>query len=189
MYLIEFTKSNVNSLSEILLGICVNSNKTKVNKDTTYIIAQDLKKYNPTRLIHTYDKEELKNLLESIVTKYPCELVCKEIIPTDYNIGIVRTLKFNKDNLVGLLEQLFIKNRYYLNCKYTKGSQEVSCVITFNPSIRELESENIRLSSSLIINASTLQCGKIDDFKRVMHIKNTIPESDGTYTIYVSEGE
>lgn len=182
-FVIEFTKhQGTVKLSEMLMGICVNTNK--VNNDVKHILINDLKKYKPTRLYHTYDRRELIGLLEWVKGQKDANLVCKEIIPTVYNVGLVREVDFSLDNIPSLATMLYGRYRYYLVCTYESNGREISCVITYNENVKELVNKQIKLSEVLTVNASTLQLGDIRNLQRVLDIERTIPNDEGEYVVY-----
>lgn len=183
MLLIELNRRQSN-LKEILLGICLNSGKGKINKSALEIVARDLKRFTPIRLWHCYNSEELCNIIGKLKSYQHSEFTAREVIPTTYSLGIIRDREFNPENISSLVEGVYVKYRYYIFHKGFINGKEVTSVITYNPEVTDLSNSSVKLTEALRINCGVMQIGDVKELSRVLEVKQVIPEDEGLYIVY-----
>lgn len=183
MLLVEFNRRN-SSLKEILLGICLNSGKGKINKSAVEIVVRDLKKETPSRLWHCYDVNELITIINKLDSYEDSTFTVREIIPTTYALGIIRDKEFQPKNISTLTDTLYDRYRYYIFHKGVLNGKEVSSVITYNPEVTDLTNSTVRLTEALRINCGVMQIGDVSELSRVLEVKQVIPEDEGLYIVY-----
>lgn len=183
MLLVEFNRRQ-SSLKEMLLGICLNSGKGKINKSAVEIVARDLKKFSPVRLWHCYDKDELRRIIEKLNSYDDSEFVVREVIPTSYSLGIIRDREFNPNNISTLTDEIYSRYRYYIFHKGMVNGKDVTSVVTYNPEVTDLSNSTVRLTEALRINCGVMQIGDVRELSRVLEVKQVIPEDEGLYIVY-----
>lgn len=136
------------SLTNVLSGIFLNSDQALLNKATKDIIIKDLLTYKACRLVNCYTKKEFMYLLRNL-TKDGKDILVKEVIINNQNLGIVRELEGNLD----LIEmKLYKRFRYY---SFVKLEKSYLC-LTFNPESNLLRELTVKLEKG-VISCSTLQ--------------------------------
>ena len=168
-----------NNLNNVFKGIIVNSENKAVNRSAQEIIRNDMVEYKPGHLIHCYSLKELVKIVK-LFSKQGYELnISREIIPNNYNLGIVREIYVTKEKLNDTT--LFSKKyRYYMFM--TKG--ESSIALTYNPEISDLAS--VKQAKILVGKDEVAHCQILQtitaqrDIEKEKEVKDTI----GTYTVY-----
>lgn len=177
MYLGEF---NSDELIYMLLGICVNSGKSNINNEVKDILKADIIEHMPRKLIVAYTKKELMSLLNK-EKESGGEVILKEIIPNNYNIGIVRSCGTINTPIETLIKQIIKKYRYYAILTNSK------IIVTFNSEICDLKTLKLKLAGNdkLQVTCTTIQVGtEHEDLKRDMQIFNVQETTSGKIVIY-----
>lgn len=168
-----------NNLNNVFKGIIVNSEEKTVNKAAQEIIKNDMVKYKPRHLIHCYSLKELTKILELFRKQGYSTEISREIIPNNYNLGIIREVYIKEEGLEN--SKMFSKKyRYYIFM--TKDDQ--SLALTYNPQISDLQS--VKQAKILVGENEVAHCQILQTVtaQRDIKIEKEVKDTLGTYTIY-----
>lgn len=152
MLVAELTVNDSN-LNNILRALIKNEGPDSINPPCRDIIVRDIKLNKPDILVNCYTLEELEGSIHYLSNlKYSVEQA-KEIIPNNYNLGLIRDLPINPINMDNLgISKRF---RYYFMLKPSKATEKSFC-ITYNPECYAQRQTPVKLDTG-IIKCTTLQ--------------------------------
>lgn len=152
MFIGEFNSKDLNTM---LLGICVNSDISKISDATKDILRKELVTELPTKLIHSYTLKEFSEICELFKEKSK-SFFLREIIPNNFGVGLVRKVGYKNTSLRELLKEINKKFKYYALVESNDGEK---LIITFNPEMKDLKNSNINLGDGIKVRCKVLQVG------------------------------
>lgn len=170
---------NTNDIAYLLLGICINSDREKINKETKSIIKKDLITYKPTTLYNAYTIKEFRSILELHKQKSNT-IKLREIIPNNYGIGLVREVGFDNTPIEELLSNVFKQFKYYCIINVVEGRD---IIVTYNPEAVNMKKVKLKLKNGMIVKCTTLQAGQ-NKQKQEYEVISCSESEDGKLIIY-----
>lgn len=178
--IIELTLTKDRStLNNVFKGILVNSENNTVNKSAQEIIRNDMVKYKPRHLIHCYSLKELKKIVKLFINQGYAMTASREIIPNNYNLGIVREVYINQSNLENK-NMFYKKYRYYIFME----KDGVNLALTYNPEISDLK--KVKQAKIVVGKDEVAHCQILQTIvaKRDIEKEREVKDILGTYTVY-----
>lgn len=171
------------SLNNILRALIVNENPEAVNTPCRDIVVRDIIESKPNVLVNCYSLKELEDSIMYLHSKDYKPIKSKEIVPNTFDLGLVRKIELDMDNLYGInLQKRF---RYYFMFEAAGGKDKTIC-LTYNPECNLKKQISVKLESG-VIKCTTLQV-VLDVLKgRNMKSLKQIDTEQGKYNYYELE--
>lgn len=180
MLILEYTTPD-GSLGNILRGIIVNSSQKNINPPCKDIITKDLLESRPVVLVHCYTLKELIESLKHLLDNGLIIKFAREIIPNDYDLGLVRNLEINK-SVLDSNTNIFVKRFRYYFILSNKDESRTLC-LTFNPETNLLKYINVKMPDN-IVRCTTFQAAMENLKYRELEKVRTCDTDGGKYTYY-----
>jgi len=168
-----------NNLNNVFKGIIVNSETKTINKSTQEIIRNDMVEYKPRHLIHCYNLKELQKITKLFAEQGYKMKVSREIIPNNYNLGIIREIYLDESKLnkKGIFSK---KYRYYI----FMTRDDVNLALTYNPEIVDLD--KVKQAKIVVGKDEVAHCQILQTItaKRDIEKEKEVKDVIGTYTVY-----